>query len=187
MKTLPNTILAFCLLAVLAACGGKKKSEIIITQRTETPRLKEPVRMQEYTDERDVEWLGKTYHVAINRHPGDSLPMVKDENGQQYVDNVFTLSVSRDNGTIFFSRVFTKESIAQYLDEDYRTTGVFEGLVYDKVDKDCLLFAASVGHPQTDEYIPLVLSISRTGQLTVRQDTELDTAAPEAVQEDDDV
>lgn len=187
MKTLQNVTLALCMLAFMAACGEKKKSEVIITQRTETPRPKEPVRMQEYTDERDVKWLGRTYHVAINRQPSDSLPMVKDENGQQYVDNVFTVSVSRDDGTVFFSHVFTKKSIVQYLDDDFRTTGVFEGLVYDKVEKNCLLFAASVGHPQTDEYIPLVISLSRMGELTVRRDTELDTTAPAAEQEDDEV
>ena len=65
-----------CLTFVLVACGGKKKSDDIITERVEQPKPQEPVRLQSYTDDRDVKWIGRTYHVAINRQPPDSLPMV---------------------------------------------------------------------------------------------------------------
>ena len=67
-------------LTLLSACGGKKKSEVIITPKVEKVKPKAPIRMQDYTDERDVEWLEKTYHVAINRSPADSLSLVTDEN-----------------------------------------------------------------------------------------------------------
>ena len=46
---------------------------------------------------------------------------------------------------------------------------------FDKVKDQTLIFAASVGRPQTDEYIPLILSLSKTGHLTVKQDTQMDT------------
>ena len=49
-------------------------------------------------------------------------------------------------------------------------------LVFDKPDGDWLVFAASVGHPQTDEYIPLVVKLSRMGVLQVELDTQMDTA-----------
>lgn len=160
---------------VLVACGSKKKSEDIIALRVEKPQLTAPVKMQEYTDSRDVEWIGKTYHVAVHREACDSLPMVKDEYGQKYVDNVFTMVVTRSDGSVFFSRTFTKKFVAQYLDNDYRETGIFEGLVFDKADGDWLVFAASVGHPQSDEYIPLVVSLSRMGELVVKHDTQMDT------------
>lgn len=169
---------------VMAACGEKKKSENTIVETIETPKVQSPVRMQDYTDERDVDWIGKVYHVAIHRQPSDSLPMVKDETGQQFVDNVFTLSVSRADGSVFFSRVFTKKAVASYLDDDYRSTGIFEGLVFDRVDGDNLIFAASVGHPQTDEYIPLVITLTRMGDLSVKRDVDMDTSAP--VNEGDD-
>ena len=92
-----------CLTLVLVACGGKKKSDNIIAERVEQPKPQEPVRLQSYTDDRDVKWIGRTYHISINRQPSDSLPMVKDEVGQQFVDNVITLVVSRDNGSVFYS------------------------------------------------------------------------------------
>ena len=171
----------------LFACGSKKKSEDIIAQRVVKVEPKGPVKMQENTDSYDVEWLGKTYHVAIHRHSADSLPMVKDETGQEYVDNVFTVAVSRQDGSMFFSRQFTKSNFAQYVTDDFRKTGILEGLVFDKADGDCLVFAASVGRPQTDEYIPLVVRLSRMGVLEIKQDTELDTSAPLEQQEEEDI
>lgn len=160
---------------LLSACGGKKKSDVIITPKVEKEEPKAPISMQEYTDERDVKWLDKTYHVAINRRPADSLSMVTSESGQKYIDNVFTLAVSRSDGSIFFSRTFNKKALETYLDEDFRKTGLFEGLVFDKIDGDWLVFAASVGHPQTDEYIPLIIRLSRMGQLVIKRDVQMDT------------
>ena len=175
MKRIPVIALCCVVLTFLAACGGKKKSEVIIAPKVEKVKPKAPVTMQEYTDERDVEWIGKTYHVAINRRPADSLSMVKDEDGQKYVDNIFTVAVSRSDGSIFFSRSFTKKDLNSYLDDDFRKTGIFEGLVFDKVDGDWLVLAASVGHPQTDEYIPLVIRLSRMGELLIKRDVQMDT------------
>ena len=163
------------LIAVLAACGGKKKSEDIIAPRIEKVQLKAPIRMQDYTDERDVAWIGKTYHVAIARKSSDSLEMIKDEVGQRCADNIFTVTVSRSDGSVFFKRSFTKASLNSYLDDDFRKTGLFEGFVYDKAEGVWLVFGASVGHPQTDEYIPLVIRLSRMGELVIKRDVQMDT------------
>ncbi len=53
--------------------------------------------------------------------------------------------------------------------------------MFDKADGDWLEFAASVCHPQTDEYIPLVVRLSRMGELSVRRDTQLDTSANDSI------
>ena len=159
----------------MSGCGSKKKSDQIITQRVVKKAPQQPVKMQEYNDERDVPWIGKSYHVVINRMPSDSLPMVKDETGQKFVDNIFTLTVSREDGSVFFSRQFTKAFFTNYITDVYRKAGILEGIVFDKADGDWLKFAASVGLPQTDEYIPLVIRLSRMGELTVSQDTQMDT------------
>ena len=167
------------LVLVLAACSEKKKSDDIIAERVIEVKPSGPVKMQEYDDSRDVEWIGKTYRVSVHRQPCDSLPKVKDETGQEFVDNVFKVTVSRSDGSVFFSRTFTKPFFAQYVTEDFRKTGILEGIVFDKADGDWLVFAASVGHPQTDEYIPLVMRLSRMGNLDVKQDTQLDTNSNE--------
>lgn len=160
---------------VLGACGSKKKSEDIITQRVVKAAPRAPVRMPENNDQRDVNWIGKTYHITIHRVPADTLSMVKDDTGQQYVDNVFTLTVSRQDGSVFFTRKFVKTDFARLVGDDFRRTGILEGFVFDKANGDWLEFGASVGRPQTDEYIPLVVRLSRMGDVDMKVDTQLDT------------
>ncbi len=170
------TIAICCvILTTLASCGGKKKSDDIIAPKVEKVKPQAPIRMQEYANSTDVDWIGKKYVVEIERHPSDSLSMVTNEYGQKFVDNIFKLSVKRSDGSTFFSHVFSKKSFSSYLDDDFRKTGVFEGLVLDKADGDWLIFGASVGHPQTDEYIPLVIRLSRMGELTIKRDLQMDT------------
>ena len=176
-------VIATGMLLSLVACGEKKKSADIITQRVETVKPQAPERMQEYNDTRDVAWIGKQYKVTVHRQPGDSLPMVKDETGQKFVDNIISVCVLRADGTKFFSRNFTKSDFLNYLDEDYSKTGILEGLVFDKADGDWLEFAASVCHPHTDEYIPLVVRLSRMGELTIQRDTQMDTTGDTPEQE----
>lgn len=184
MKQTLSMLLLAGMVVVLAACGGKKKSNDIIAPRIVKVQPKEPICMQPYLDERKVEWIGKTYFVTIGRQPSDSLPMVKDETGQKYVDNVFSLKVSRKDGSVFYTRTFTKKALTQYLDDDFNKTGVFEGLVFDKAEGDYLFFGASVGHPQSDEYIPLVFRLSRMGELTIKRDTQMDSVPEDQVNSD---
>lgn len=183
-------IVFFCALAtVVASCTEKKKHDDIIAPKVEKPKLQAPVRMQDYNQTTDVKWLGKDYQVVVNRQPDDSLRMVKDETGQKYVDNRISLRVIRADGSVFFSKSFTKAAFESLLNDDYRKTGVLEGLVFDKVEGNHLFFAASVGHPQTDEYIPMVVTVSNLGDVGIRLDTQLDTTGEdrgEITDEDDD-
>ena len=81
----------------------------------------------------------------------------------------------RADGSVFFKKVFTKATFDAQLDDDYRQTGILEGLVFDKVDGNNLVFAGSVSHPQTDEYIPLVVTVSNFGNVTIKRDDQMDT------------
>ena len=173
---------------MVASCGQKKKTEDIIVTHTETPKPQGPIRMQEYQQTKDVQWLGKDYQIDVRRVADDSLRMVKDETGQQFVDNRITIRVIRADGSVFFSRSFTKAAFERFLNDDYRQTGILEGLVFDKVDGLQLVFAASVSHPQTDEYIPLVVTVSNYGDVGIKLDTELDTSGslPPATDSDED-
>ena len=92
MKTNRLCVLSMvgCMVFVIAACSQKKKSDDIIAEKIEQPKAQDPVRLQPYTDSRDVQWIGRTYHIAINRQPSDSLPMVKDEIGHHWKCHVGT-------------------------------------------------------------------------------------------------
>lgn len=179
MKKLLSLMALVGLAATLVACGGKKKSEDIIAPKVEKVKPAGPVKMQEYKDTNYVKWVeGRYYHLTVLRQPCDTLPMVKDETGQKFVDNVFQMTVTRRDGSVFFNRKFTKSNFNKYINADFQNTGILEGIVFDKVDGDWLVFAASVAHPQTDEYIPLVIKLSRMGVLEISQDTQMDTDNP---------
>ncbi len=169
-------LLATLLIAVLAiSCGKKKESQNIIVPTVEKEEPKAPIRMQPYDQKMDVEWLDKGYQVIINRQADDSLRMVQDETGQKFVDNRIALRIIRADGSVFFKKVFTKTDFDAQLDDDYRQTGILEGLVFDKVDGKNLVFAGSVSHPQTDEYIPLVVTVSNFGAVSIKRDDQMDT------------
>lgn len=164
-------------LAALSICGckDKPKTDDIITQKVVKPKPTKPIRMQGYKQSKEVNWQGSRLLCVIEREADDSLPMVKDVNGQKYVDNRITVRITRTDGSEFFKKSFTKATFTEKLDDDYRRTGILEGLVFDKVEGDKLRFAASVCHPQTDEYIPLVVTVSRQGAMAVSRDVTLDT------------
>ena len=168
------TIIALTAVVALTGCKEKKQTQDIIAPRVEVAKPSGPVRMQPYNAQRDVAWLGKTYKVEVSRTPSDSLPMVKDETGQKFVDNRITLKVIRTDGSVFCSKTFTKAAFDGCLDDDYRKTGILEGFVFDKAEGNQLFFAASVCHPQTDEYIPLIVTVSNFGEVGISRDQDLE-------------
>ena len=159
---------------LLASCGKKKQHDDIIVQNTEAPKPQAPIRMQDYRQTTDVQWLGKQYQVDVVRTANDSLPMVKDELGQQFVDNRIVLKVIRSDGSVFCTKSFTKSAFTGCLDDDYRKTGILEGFVFDRAEGNQLFFAASVSHPQTDEYIPIVVTLSNFGDVSVALDNSME-------------
>ena len=170
-----KSVLALTFVGLLAtSCGKKKQHDDIIVQETETPQPQAPIRMQDYKDVKDVQWLGKQYQIEVSRTACDSLAMVKDETGQQFVDNRIMLKVIRSDGSVFCTKTFTKAAFTGCLDDDYRKTGILEGFVFDRVEGNNLFFAASVSHPQTDEYIPLVVTLSNFGEVGISRDDTIE-------------
>ena len=159
---------------ITTSCGKKKQHDDIIVQETEVPQPQAPIRMQDYKDVKDVQWLGKQYQVEVTRTASDSLAMVKDESGQEFVDNRIVLKVIRQDGTVFCTKTFTKSAFNSCLDDDYRKTGILEGFVFDKAEGNQLFFAASVCHPQTDEYIPMVVTVSNFGEVGIAKDQQME-------------
>ena len=85
----------------------------------------------------------------------------------------------------FFNHTFTKVDFRDYIDGTY-SDGALVGIVLDRAEGDNLLFAASVGSPDkmSDEYIPLLLKVSRQGKVSISKDTQLDTGSSEASEQD---
>jgi len=176
MLNTKQTLFALAALAVVSACKEKKQTQDIIAPKIEAKGPSSPIRMQSYSDTRDVLWLGKSYKVEVKREPSDSLAMVKDETGQKFVDNRISVRVLRADGSVAISKTFSKANFNDQLTDHYRKAGILEGLVFDKVDGQQLEFAASVSLPQTDEYIPLEVKIDNFGNVKIERDSEMDTS-----------
>ena len=99
---------------------------------------------------------------------------------------VRVLFTEREDGTQFLHREFTKNDFSAHVDAGYLDNSALVGIVYDKIDGDNLTFAVSVGSPDksSDDYVPLLIKIGRTGSVSVSKDTRLDTSsADEAADE----
>ena len=172
------------------SCSKKKKQDVIIAPKYEKPEPQGPIRTNNYKDSKPFKWQGRDYVCTIERIADDSLPMVKDETGQLFVDNRVKVVISRADGSVFFERVFTKATFNAYINDDFRKTGILEGFVFDKVEPNEVRFACSVSRPQSDEYIPLILAVTRQGNIGITKDLRLDTEiedAPVAPEEEEEL
>ena len=188
MKHLRLIYTAIAGLCLLAACKEKKPAQdTIIYSKQEVRKPQAPIKMQEYRQETDAQWLGCNYHISLLRTASDSLPMVQDEIGQKYVDNTVALTITREDASVFFKRTFTKGAFASYVDDDYRKNGILEAMIFEEVDDGRLEFAVSIAHPQSeDEFIPLKLIIDADKGLTIKRDNDIDTFGGHSDDEDDD-
>jgi len=167
----------FLSMTMLIGCQDKPKNDIIITKMPPKKEIsKETLKVGDYTQTRNVDWVGSVYTVEVNRQADTSLPTVTDDNGQKYYDNAILVRIYRKDGSEFFNRKFTKKDFDAYVDGDYRKNGVLLGIVLDKAEGDYVYMAASVGSPDksSDEFVPLVVKISRMGAVSIAKDTQLD-------------
>lgn len=173
----------------------EKESNIIIAPKPVVKVRKQTLKMSEYEQSRSIEWLGATYKVVVKREADDSLPLVKVDENTKYHDNKITVRIIRSDGSEFFKRSFTKAAFEKYLDSHTKTSGGLLGIVYVKTEGNNLCFAASVGSPDvmSDEYLPLVVKISKMGEVSISKDQLLDTEGNDSspsgnssVDEDDD-
>ena len=163
---------------VCFSCKEEKKSTQIIVRKKVEEKVSAVQKMGDYQQNREVEWLEKTYTVSVDFKADPELPLVKDGK-QRYYDNRIRLRILRPDGSEFLNREFTKADFLPYLDNTYGKEGALLGIVLDRAEGDNLLFAASVGSPDksSDEYLPLVMKISRMGNVTIHRDVQLDTSA----------
>lgn len=163
--------------AMFSACSSSPKSNDIIAKKPEKVVKKSTQKVGDYAQTRKVQWLGAEYTVSVERKADTSLPLVADEQGNKYYDNRITLIIKRPDGTEFFHRTFSKNDFTAYVGDD-ENNGALLGVVFDRAEGANLYFAASVGSPDnmSDEYVPLVLRIERSGNVVISKDTQLDTS-----------
>jgi len=156
---------------LLAACSsqGRGKNGTVEAQAQDTVVPGAPQRMQVSDVKTTFTYKGKEYQSSVVRRPDESLPVVAVEEGEKFYDNRITLRLSC-GGKQVVDKVFTKESFASLVDARFMKYAVLEGLVYDETTAQGIIYAASVGYPQSDLYVPIRLTITPDGKISMAKE-----------------
>ncbi|MDY3851859.1 MAG: DUF4738 domain-containing protein [Prevotella sp.] len=188
-----NKLIVFAcgvLALTLVSCAEKKKDTTIITHRVVKKPSTEIKTVGDYNEKQEVQWVGSTYTVVLNLQADKTLPTVAEGN-QKYYDNSVVVKVVRQDGSEFFSKTFKKTDFTAYIDTKTADNGVLLGIVFNRVEENHLCFSASVGSPDmlSDAYVPLMLKISRFGEVSISKDTLMerldDTSTTDEVEDED--
>ena len=123
-------------------------------------------RMQVSKVEQTITFKGKEYKSLVQRVPSDSLSRVKNDRGEVFVDNTITLRLTQGNQQIF-NKTFTKQSFSSLVSGEFMKQAILEGMVFDKTTTQGFVYAVSVSYPQTDLYIPVSLTITPDGKMSM--------------------
>lgn len=177
MKKIIPILLAGSIICVVACKEEQPRKEIITKMAPKETVTKGPKRMHENASQpRVVDWVTGKYTITVVPHSDPDLPLSRDESGQEYYDNKIDLKVTRADGSVFFSRTFSKADFSSLLDEKTFRDGAMLGLPFIRVEDSQLVFGASIGSPDesSDEYVPFILTISRMGEVRIERDTQLE-------------
>lgn len=188
MKYLHTLFIAAVAAVAFSACSEKKPTNNIVAKKTVAKAPSGPVRMQDSRFVEEVQWNGKGCNVSIVRRADTSLPVITDDAGGKYYDNVIEITIGSGSGTgeadgtnTLFHKVFSKQDFASMVSAEYLKKSALLGIVFDRIDGDNMVFAASVGQPDvlSDDYVPMLVTVSRFGNMTISKDTRLDSDVEE--------
>ena len=172
---LHTAIMCGLLLGLFSACGDEKKAagsdaETRIYSK-DTASAVQKMNKYHYSDQ--IKWGSRSVTYQVDRHSVDSLPLVTDDAGTKYADNVITLTVNQGDRQLF-QKTFYKRSFKEYMERDFYEHAILEGMAFDKVKDGNLCFAVGVSYPMSDLYIPLVITLRPDGSYDVAKDLVLD-------------
>lgn len=163
-------LLLLPLVVAVSACSGKKEnaSHESVLVKMDSIDAHGLQRMQTSKSEIDIKFKGKDYHSLVSRTPDESLPHVSNEMGDTYVDNKILLRLTRGKESVL-NKTFTKNDFSSVVDERFLSKSVLEGIVFDKTTPQGIVYAASVCYPQTDLYVPLSITVSADGKMSIKK------------------
>ncbi|MBQ8047130.1 MAG: DUF4738 domain-containing protein [Prevotella sp.] len=173
MRKSLHAILLLMLLVSAGAC--KKKSEAPISIIVPKPAAPAPVGIQSIGDEaqprQTIKWGGGTYTLGIKRWADKELPVVDDGDGGKYYDNRISVDILDGSGNTFFSRKYSKNDFANYLERDMLGRSVLYNIVFYETSDQALFLVASVGSPDDTggDFVQMEIRIARDGSSSVRK------------------
>ena len=168
MRTVVYIVACVVVLSLISCTSRNRNGEDVQILMRDSTVVTAPQRMQVSDTKTTITYRGKEYRSSVVRRPDESLPVVKNEQGERFVDNSITLRITC-GGRQVVDKVFTKESFASLVDAKFMKYAILEGLVYDKTTPQGIVYAASVCYPQTDLYMPLSITITADGKMSIQK------------------
>lgn len=177
-------ICVVCMLAcVLCSCGNEKKPALKENERQEalvvTEQDMQPVQSVPVKRNDRVKLDGTEYVSEILQNPDESLPLVKCDDGTEYVDNRVSLKLYSASGRKVVDRSFTKTDFAPALNANFKAKGALEGFIFEKAENGKFHYTASICYPQSDMCIYIRVSFDKNGQFLLSQADDLSTTFAE--------
>lgn len=166
--------LLVCLLSTACSSSSKREGSKLTEMSAEKSASSLPERMQTSNVTERFTLKGNNYQSTVVRTPDESLPMVTNAEGDKFVDNRITLRITTQGRTLV-DRVFTKQDFSSLLHARFLKYAILEGLVFDQVTETGMIrYAASVAYPQSDLYVPIRITVTPAGQLSIEREEMMD-------------
>ena len=181
MKNIVYTLACASILFFTACSSKNKNGEDTQLSMQDSTAIAGPQRMQVSEVKATLTYKGKDYQSSVVRQPDETLPIVTDEQGAKFVDNRIALRIT-SGGKQVVDKVFTKESFASLIDSKFMKYAILEGLVFDQTTPRGMIYAASVCYPQSDLYVPIRLTITADGNISMAKEDLMEDYQPDSIQ-----
>ena len=173
------SLLVCAVTLLLQNCGKADRQEVTHYDYEQPDTTKSLIASADYRFADTITIDNHHYEYVIERHAADSLPIITDDEGDKYADNIATLSVHRDGNQIF-KRTFYKSTFRHLLPRGFYHGSVLDGMAFERPDGANLRFVASVSNPGTDLFVPILITIDPNGNFTMVKSDELETTPPDS-------
>lgn len=158
------------------------------------PKPGDPIKMGAVNKEIQARWNGEPCVVKIRSIVADSLPMVENEYGQKYVDNVFDVQVVGADQSSLFHRTLRKSQFVGFIKDskvqsEYGKKAILKSVSAELAEntKELRYFVASLQVPEAAEDEYLLFKYATSGDIEqVDEDIRVNwQGQPAPVPEDD--
>lgn len=160
-------ILAVLTIALAACKGNKGKKTIELLPAMEQDTVTHSMAACDFNDSLRA-WNSHVTFI-IHREPCNSLPVVIDQYGTKFRDNLFELTIEKD-GKPFLKRQFTKKDFASLITEEFRKHGMFDGFRCIGYEDGLLTFGTCVSYPESDMTQPFLVKVAQDGSISIEHD-----------------
>lgn len=170
-------IFTFCLIVVLSCNENKKSNEIINNQVNDSIKKEISTKLIENPNKNNsilLDTLLNGFLIRIEKISRNSEGKDSIRKNMVLDDNEFKLIIKNKNKDVL-NKIFKKEFFSNIIPYDEMKFYHFSVFIFDRIDKENLLFFINICKPDTDICYPIQMTIDKNGNIeTLELDDELD-------------